>query len=107
MSASVALMFGAHAHQPAGNFTQVLKDAHACCYRLFLETCNRYPGFRSALHFSGPLLDYLFRQHPADVALLARMVGRGQVELFVACAAGARRACLCRLGGSQKARRQL
>ncbi|OGA96824.1 MAG: glycosyl hydrolase [Betaproteobacteria bacterium RIFCSPLOWO2_12_FULL_66_14] len=82
MSASVALLFGVHAHQPAGNFPQVLEDAHARCYRPFLETVYRYPQFRFALHFSGPLLDYLLRQHAADMALLARMVERGQVELF-------------------------
>jgi alpha-amylase/alpha-mannosidase (GH57 family) len=82
MSASVALLFGVHAHQPAGNFPQVLEEAHARCYRPFLETCYRYPQFRFALHFSGPLLDYLFRQHAGDMALLARMVERGQVELF-------------------------
>ena len=82
MSASVALLFGVHAHQPAGNFPHVLEDAHARCYRPFLETCYLYPRFRFALHFSGPLLDYLLRQHPEDMALLTRMVERGQVELF-------------------------
>ncbi len=82
MSASVALLFGVHAHQPAGNFPQVLEQAHARCYRPFLETCYRYPQFRFALHFSGPLLDYLLRQHAADMVLLARMGERGQVELF-------------------------
>jgi hypothetical protein len=82
MSASVALLFGVHAHQPAGNFPHVLEQAHARCYRPFLETCCRYPQFRFALHFSGPLLDYLFRNHAGDLALLARMVERGQVELF-------------------------
>ena len=82
MSASVALLFGVHAHQPAGNFPHVLEEAHERCYRPFLETCYRFPQFRFALHFSGPLLDYLFRQHSADMALLARMVERGQVELF-------------------------
>jgi 4-alpha-glucanotransferase/alpha-amylase len=60
----------------------VLEEAHARCYRPFLETCYRYPQFRFALHFSGPLLDYLLRQHAGDMALLARMVERGQVELF-------------------------
>ena len=82
MSASVALLFGVHAHQPAGNFPHVLEEAHARCYRPFLEICYRYPQFRFALHFSGPLLDYLFRHHAGDMALLDRMVERGQVELF-------------------------
>jgi len=82
MSASVALLFGVHAHQPAGNFPHVLEEAHERCYRPFLETCFRYPEFRFALHFSGPLLDYLLREHAGDMALLTRMVQRGQVELF-------------------------
>jgi len=82
MSASVALLFGVHAHQPAGNFPEVLEQAHARCYRPFLQTCYLYPRFRFALHFSGPLLDYLYRQHSEDMALLAHMVERGQVELF-------------------------
>jgi alpha-amylase/alpha-mannosidase (GH57 family) len=82
MSASVALLFGVHAHQPAGNFPHVLEEAHARCYRPFLEICYRYPQLRFALHFSGPLLDYLFREHAGDMVLLARMVERGQVELF-------------------------
>ncbi|MCX7142885.1 MAG: DUF1925 domain-containing protein, partial [Proteobacteria bacterium] len=82
MSASVALLFGVHAHQPAGNFPHVLEEAHERCYRPFLETCYGYPEFRFALHFSGPLLDYLLQQHAGDMVLLARMVERGQVELF-------------------------
>jgi len=73
MSAPVALLFGVHAHQPAGNFQHVLEEAHARCYRPFMETCFRYPEFRFALHFSGPLLDYLFWQHTDDMTLLARM----------------------------------
>ncbi len=82
MSAKVSLLFGVHAHQPLGNFPHVLEEAHERCYRPFLETCYRYPRFRYALHFSGPLLDYLLREHAPDMTLLARMVERGQVELF-------------------------
>jgi hypothetical protein len=82
MSASVALLFGVHAHQPAGNFPHVLEEAHERCYRPFLATCYDYPEFRFALHFSGPLLDYLLKEHAGDMTLLARMVERGQVELF-------------------------
>lgn len=82
MTDSVALLFGVHAHQPVGNFPEVLEDAHARCYRPFLHTVHRYPEFRFALHFSGWLLDYLLRHHPDDMALLREMVDRGQVELF-------------------------
>jgi len=79
---TTALLFGVHAHQPAGNFPAVLDRAHERCYRPFLETLHRFPGFRFAAHFSGPLLDYLVERHPEDVRRLREMVARGQVELF-------------------------
>lgn len=78
----VSLLFGVHAHQPAGNFGHVIDDAHARCYKPFLETVYRYPDFKLAVHFSGWLLDYLLQHFPQDMAMLAEMVARGQVELF-------------------------
>lgn len=71
-----------HAHQPIGNFPEVLERAHERCYRPFLRTLHDYPQFRFAAHFSGPLLDYLFEHHPGDMRLLVEMSERGQVELF-------------------------
>jgi hypothetical protein len=82
VTAPISLLFGVHAHQPVGNFPHVLDDAHRRCYRPFLQTLHRYPEFRFAVHFSGWLLQYLLDRYPADMALLAQMVGRGQVELF-------------------------
>jgi alpha-amylase/alpha-mannosidase (GH57 family) len=75
------LLLGVHAHQPVGNFSEVLQDAHQRCYRPFLHTLARYPGFRFAAHFSGWLLAELERDHPEDMALLRAMVDRGQVEM--------------------------
>jgi 4-alpha-glucanotransferase len=82
MTKSVSLLFGVHAHQPAGNFESVLDDAHERCYKPFLHTLYRYPDFRFAVHFSGWLLDYLLRTRPQDMEKLAEMVARGQVEMF-------------------------
>ena len=78
----VTLLFGVHAHQPAGNFEHVLDDAHVRCYKPFIETLHRYPDFRFAVHFSGWLLDYLQQHYPEDMRKLADMVARGQVEMF-------------------------
>jgi len=82
MSQTVSLLFGVHAHQPVGNFPEVLEDAHQRCYKPFFRTVYRYPQFRFALHASGWLLEWLFTQHPEDMVLLADMAARGQVELF-------------------------
>lgn len=82
MTAPVALLFGVHAHQPAGNFPAVIEHAHQRCYGPFLRVLADYPAFRFAVHVSGPLLDDLAQRFPDDVALLRTMVARGQVELF-------------------------
>ncbi|PIX97858.1 MAG: glycosyl hydrolase [Hydrogenophilales bacterium CG_4_10_14_3_um_filter_63_21] len=82
MSRSVSLLFGVHAHQPIGNFSEVMEDAHQRCYRPFLEIVHRYPDFKFALHSSGWLLEWLFTHHPDDMALLREMAARGQVEFF-------------------------
>jgi 4-alpha-glucanotransferase len=82
MTASVSLLFGVHAHQPVGNFPEVLEDAHQRCYKPFLETVYQYPDFRFALHSSGWLLEWLMVNHPEDMALLRAMADRGQVEFF-------------------------
>ncbi len=82
MPRPISLLFGIHAHQPVGNFPEVLVDAHLRCYRPFLHILYRYPDFHFALHFSGWLLDYLIDHYPDDIALLKKMVLRGQVELF-------------------------
>jgi len=82
MSEPISLLLGVHAHQPVGNFSAVLEEAHARCYGPFLHTLHRYPEFRFAAHFSGWLLDRLLDKYPQDMALLGEMVARGQAELF-------------------------
>lgn len=82
MARKVALLLGVHAHQPVGNFTHVLDDAHIRCYGPFLQVLHRYPAFKFAIHLSGWLLDYMLKQYPQDMQLLRDMVQRGQAELF-------------------------
>jgi alpha-amylase/alpha-mannosidase (GH57 family) len=82
MARKVALLLGVHAHQPVGNFTHVLDDAHIRCYGPFLQVLHRYPDFKFAIHLSGWLLDYMLKQYPQDMQLLKEMVERGQAELF-------------------------
>jgi hypothetical protein len=82
MTQPITLLFGVHAHQPVGNFPAVIEDAHLRCYRMFLQTLEAYPDFRFSVHFSGWLLDELEARWPDDMARLAMMTRRGQVEWF-------------------------
>ena len=79
---TINLLFGVHAHQPVGNFPEVIDDAHVRCYGMFLRVLDGYPEFRFSVHFSGWLLDVLRQRFPDDMALLAKMTARGQVEWF-------------------------
>ena len=78
----IDLLLGVHAHQPVGNFDEVMVEAHERCYKPFLETLYRFPAFRFSAHFSGWLLSWLLERFPQDMALLREMVARGQVEMF-------------------------
>ncbi|MCK9380061.1 MAG: DUF1926 domain-containing protein [Sulfuritalea sp.] len=78
----VTLLFGVHAHQPVGNFPAVIDDAHIRSYGMFLRVMERYPEFRFSVHFSGWLLDVLFKRFPDDMARLTAMTRRGQLEWF-------------------------
>lgn len=82
MTPAITLLFGVHAHQPVGNFAEVIAQAHRDCYRPFLHTLHDYPDFRFAMHLSGWLLDWLEEHAAEDLELLAAMVRRGQLELF-------------------------
>jgi hypothetical protein len=79
---TISLLFGVHAHQPVGNFPAVIDDAHIRSYGMFIRVMERYPEFRFSVHFSGWLLDVLYERFPDDMARLAAMTRRGQVEWF-------------------------
>jgi 4-alpha-glucanotransferase len=75
------LCFLIHAHQPVGNFEDVLERAYAQAYRPFIDVLLRHPGIRIGLHYSGPLLEWIERMHPEYFEQLRTLSERGQVEL--------------------------
>ncbi|MBZ5503022.1 MAG: DUF1925 domain-containing protein [Acidobacteriia bacterium] len=70
-----------HAHQPVGNFDDVLERAYATSYLPFLEVLARHPLVRMGLHYSGPLLEWIERAHPEYFDRLRALVRNGQVEM--------------------------
>lgn len=82
MSAPVTLLMAIHCHQPVGNFDFVFEQAFAQSYDPFLQVLERHPGVRLALHYSGPLLDWLTAHQPAFLDRVRVLVARGQVELL-------------------------
>ncbi len=71
-----------HAHQPVGNFDDVIERAYTACYVPFLEVLERHPAIRLGLHYSGPLLEWIERAHPDYFDRLRRLIQSGQVEII-------------------------
>jgi alpha-amylase len=82
MTIHVNLMFGIHLHQPVGNFDGVFRQSYETCYRPFLETLARHPGVRAALHYSGPLLEWIEENEPDYLDMIGSLAERGQVEML-------------------------
>ncbi len=71
-----------HAHQPVGNFENVLEDAYAKSYLPFIETLERHPSIHLGLHYTGSLLEWIERAHLEYFDRLRELVRRGQVEII-------------------------
>jgi hypothetical protein len=70
-----------HAHQPCGNFDSVFASCYEKSYLPFVELLVKHPQIHVALHYSGPLLQWLEKNRPSYFAQLHDLVQRGQVEM--------------------------
>jgi hypothetical protein len=70
-----------HAHQPIGNFDEVMERTYARSYLPFLNSLERHPYVRIGLHYSGSLLEWLAERHPEYLHQIATLAARGQVEV--------------------------
>lgn len=82
MSGRVILSLAIHNHQPVGNFPAVFEAAYRQAYLPMLEALQQHPQIRLALHYSGPLLDWLEAMHADFFPRLRALVDRDQVELM-------------------------
>src|SRR5438876_5969559 len=82
MSGRVILSLTIHNHQPVGNFSQVFEMSFRQAYLPMVEALERHPHIRLAMHYSGPLLDWLEGSQREFVPRLGVLVARGQVELL-------------------------
>jgi alpha-amylase len=70
-----------HAHQPVGNFDEVMERTYERSYLPFVECVARHPRVRLGLHYSGPLLEWLAERHPEYIQRIGALAARGQVEV--------------------------
>ncbi len=78
----IYLSLALHNHQPVGNFDFVIGDAFQKAYEPMLDALERHPGVRLALHYSGPLRDWLKARRPDFLKRVRALVGRKQIEIM-------------------------
>ncbi|HLZ13229.1 MAG TPA: alpha-amylase/4-alpha-glucanotransferase domain-containing protein [Candidatus Acidoferrum sp.] len=70
-----------HAHQPVGNFEDVIEKCYENAYLPFVRMLEKHPAIRVGLHYSGPLLTWIEKNHAEYFAQVRALVERKQVEM--------------------------
>jgi hypothetical protein len=78
----IYLSLAIHNHQPVGNFDFVFEEAYTKAYEPMIALLEKHPGVRLALHYSGPLRDWLKAHRPEFMRRVRSLVGRKQIEIM-------------------------
>ncbi len=82
MTKRISLALIVHNHQPVGNFGWVIEEVFEKAYEPMIGALERHPGVRLALHYTGPLLEWMAAERPESIARLRALVARDQVEIL-------------------------
>ncbi len=80
MAKHIYLALAIHNHQPVGNFDHIFEQAYRQAYEPMVAALERHPHIRLALHYSGPLRDWLVARYPDFLPRIRALAARGQVE---------------------------
>lgn len=76
------LLFGVHNHQPVGNFGHVFEEVFHKCYQPYFEILKQFPKLKTAVHFTGPLLEWLQEHQPDYLKMLRGLAESGRLEIL-------------------------
>ncbi len=82
MTPKIHLALAIHNHQPVGNFDHVFEQVYRESYLPFVDVLERHPGVRLAIHYTGPVFEWLLAHRPELLERVRAMVQRGQVEVI-------------------------
>lgn len=82
MAKRVFLALAIHNHQPVGNFDSVFEEGYCTSYLPMIDLLERHTGVRLALHYTGPLRDWIVDHKPELFRRIRALVARGQVEIM-------------------------
>lgn len=71
-----------HCNQPVFNFESEYESAYSKAYLPLMETLEDFPGIKASFHFSGSMIEWFEERHPEYIAMIKRLLSRGQIELL-------------------------
>jgi hypothetical protein len=74
-------IFVIHNHQPVGNFDYVFEKAYHLAYKPFLDIFKKF-DIKMSLHLSGPLFNWLSKNHPEYIDAVKELVKRDRIEII-------------------------
>ncbi len=75
-------LMGLHCHQPVDNFKSIFEEAYNKSYEPFLTVLARHPKIKLSLHYSGPILNWIFENRPEFLSRVRRLIDTRQVEIL-------------------------
>jgi alpha-amylase len=77
---NLVLLF--HNHQPVGQLPWTFEEVYEEAYKPFLDVLEQHPRVKVALHYTGPLLEWLIAHRPDYLRHVYALVERKQVEII-------------------------
>ena len=78
----INFLMGLHCHQPVDNFKSIFEEAYNKSYEPFLSVLERHPKIKLSLHYSGPVLDWIFENRPEFLNRVKKLIDARQVEIL-------------------------
>ena len=96
MTKRISLALVVHNHQPVGNFGWVIEDVYNKAYEPMIGALERHPTIRLALHYTGPLLEWMAAERPESIERLRALWSSATRWRSWAAACSSRSSCRCR-----------
>jgi hypothetical protein len=78
----VSLIWTVHFHQPVGNFPEEFRKYALESVQPFAQKLEAYAGIRATVHLSGPLWQWIEKEHPNILEIFRVLTQRNQVEIL-------------------------
>jgi alpha-amylase len=82
LTRSISLALVIHNHQPVGNFGWIIEDVYKNAYEPMIGALEAHPAVHVALHYTGPLLQWMAAERPDSIERLRTLVARDQIEIL-------------------------